>query len=40
MQTPGVVPGREKAVIRGAEVKAEPTGKVELILTLGVQVEN
>ena len=36
---PGSSPGRKRVVVRGAEVKAELTGKVERILTPGVQVE-
>lgn len=36
---PGSVPSRKRVVVRGAEVKAELTGKVELILTPGAQLE-
>lgn len=37
---PGLVHSRKELWSEGAKVKAEPTGKVELILTLGVQVED
>lgn len=34
----GSVPGSQRIVVRGTEVKAELTGKAELILTPGIQV--
>ena len=37
---PGLVHSRKELWSEGAKVKAEPTGKVELILTLEVQVED